>query len=229
MNSKDRGTRCTPEKPSPCSTRNQAGPTLLEAALRELEPADIAAALAMVEAGIGREVLCLIWWPDGATLTADQLRAKVDDLIFREWMRREQVMLDGQLAVAMRGGQACRIYAAALAQRWPRIAITAKGLVQPIGTYAKVRDAVLNELGSTGLCPACQGRAFITIAASVQQTCGECKGSGQYRVSERSRAEACKLSWETFRDTWASVYDWLFQACMDGVHKADRQFQAAIG
>ena len=44
-------------------------------------PEDVAHALGRVKAGIGREVLCLIWWPDGARLTAKDLDSYVDTMI----------------------------------------------------------------------------------------------------------------------------------------------------
>jgi len=189
---------------------------------------DVAAALGMVSAGIGREVLCRVWWPDGAKLSKDQLNDLVDSLMRDEWARREAAMLDGLLAVAMRGSKGQGVYATAHANRWPRLVITDRGLTTLAEGYGKVRTAVLNELASAGLCSTCGGRGMTANSMSVYKTCASCEGAGHLRLSERGRADLCGFSWKTYREAWAVVYDWTFQACTDDLHKAERQFQGAL-
>lgn len=189
---------------------------------------DVAAALGMVAAGIGREVLCRVWWPDGAQLSHEQLNALVDAMLREEWARREASMLDGLLAIAARGSRAQGAYATAHANRWPRLVITERGLTILAEGYAKVRTAVLNELASAGLCPYCSGRCNTANSMGVYKTCAECSGAGHLRLSDRGRAELAGFAWKTYREGWASVYDWTFQSCMDDLHQAERQFQHAL-
>jgi hypothetical protein len=189
---------------------------------------DVAAALGMVAAGIGREVLCRVWWPDGARLSKTQLHDMVDALMRDEWAKREAAMLDGLLAVAARGSRGHPAYAAAHANRWPRLVVTDRGLTVLADGYAKVRTAVLNELASAGLCPYCSGRCQTPNTMGVYETCAECVGAGHLRLSDRGRAELAGFSWKTYREGWSSVYDWAFQCCTDDLHKAERQFQHAL-
>ncbi|KLD68462.1 hypothetical protein [Luteibacter rhizovicinus] len=189
---------------------------------------DVAAALGMVAAGIGREVLCRVWWPDGAKLSKDQLNDMVDALMRDEWAKREASMLDGLLAIATRGSRGQGAYATAHANRWPRLVITERGLTTLAEGYGKVRTAVLNELASAGLCPYCAGRGMTANTMGVYKTCAECTGAGHLRLSDRGRAELAGFSWKTYREGWATVYDWTFQRCTDDLHQAERQFQHAL-
>jgi hypothetical protein len=190
---------------------------------------DVAAALGMVEAGIGREVLCRVWWPDGAKLTAPQLRDLVDRKIREEWARREAAMLDGLLAVATRGSKGQRVYADAHASRWPRLVVREHEVPQLAPGYAKVRDAVIEELASAGLCPSCHGRGIVPNDMNVARSCKDCAGEGHMRLSERGRADLCGFSWKTYRESWATVYDWTFQHCTEDLHKAELALRDAIG
>jgi hypothetical protein len=92
-----------------------------------------------------------------------------------------------------------------------------------------VRAAVLDELCSAGLCPECKGRGVLRKALTSSTQCPKCTGSGHHRISERERATAAGMSWTTYRDTWAQVYDWTFQKCMDDVLRATWQFHDAVG
>jgi hypothetical protein len=189
---------------------------------------DVAAALGMVAPGLGREILCRVWWPDGAKLTENQLRDLVDVILRDEWMRRESRMLDAMLAVALRGSRGQGAYATAHADRWPRMVVREREVPQLASGYAKVRDAVINELASAGLCPDCKGRGERISSMNVHIPCASCEGKGHLRLSERGRADLCGFSWKTYREGWASVYDWTFQACTDDLHRAERQFQVAL-
>lgn len=190
---------------------------------------DVAAALGMVPDGLGREVLCRVWWPDGAKLTAAQLRDLVDAKMRGEWARREAGMLDGLLAIAARGSKGQGSYADAHAARWPRLVVREHEVPQLASGYAKVRDGVIEELASAGLCQACHGRGQVINDMGVYRTCKECSGEGHMRLSERGRADLCGFSWKTYREGWAAVYDWTFQACADDLHTAERTFRAALG
>lgn len=195
----------------------------------EVVAEDVAHALGRVSAGIGREVLCLIWWPDGARLTAKDLDSYVDQMIRDEWHRRELVMLDGMMAVSLGGSRAQAAFAAAHAQRWPQIAPVSKELPGIAEGYTMIRNGVLKEIADAGLCPDCAGRGVAFDDTGLRHECKTCAGEGHHRLSDRGRGKACGFeSWEKFRDRWMAVYDWVFQQCMDDLHKAERQFNKAL-
>src|SRR3954465_8474053 len=101
----------------------------------EVVSEDVAHALGKVQAGIGREVLCLIWWPDGARLTAKDLDNYVDKMIRDEWLRRESSMLDAVLAVAMGGSKAQAVFSTAHAHRWPKLTSMKNEMPERAGGY----------------------------------------------------------------------------------------------
>ena len=196
----------------------------------ELTSQDIAAALGMVPAGLGRELICLAWWPSGAMLTAPKLAELLEQMQRAEWMRREESMLDALLAVASHiGGEslrrAQRVYAAAHAARWPKwVADPDLGAFAP--GYARVRSTVLAELTSPGLCPSCEGRGT-RQDGNVLAMCQPCRGSGRRAVSESWRAESMQLTVMGYRNIWRSVYDWTFTQCTDAMATAGRQLSMA--
>jgi len=194
----------------------------------EVVSEDVAHALGRVKAGIGREVLCLIWWPDGARLTAKDLDSYVDTMIRDEWHRRETAMLDAMLGVAMRGSRGQAAYATAHAERWPTLTPSAKGISALAEAYEQVRNGVLKEIADAGLCPDCSGRGMAFDDVGTRHECKTCGGEGHHRLSDRGRAKACGFAWERFRDSWMVVYDWVFQQCMDSLHAAEREFHRAM-
>jgi hypothetical protein len=195
----------------------------------EVVSEDVAHALGRVDAGIGREVLCLIWWPDGARLTAKDLDNHVDAMMRDEWMRREAAMLDALLAVAIGGSKGQAKFSTAHLQRWPKLAPADKGIPVVAKGYEMVRNGVLKEIADAGLCPDCAGRGVAFDEVGARLECTTCAGEGHHRLSDRGRAKACGFeSWEKFRDRWMAVYDWVFQQCMDDLHKAERQFHYAL-
>ena len=56
----------------------------------DLTNQDIAAALGMVPAGLGRELLEACWWPDGAALRRHKLRDAVIALVTPELQRQQR-------------------------------------------------------------------------------------------------------------------------------------------
>ena len=197
----------------------------------DLTPQDIAAALAFVPRGMGRELLCRVWWPDGAELTMRDLSGRIESAQRDEWAARESSMLDAMLAVASHtGGATLRRaqgkYADAHAKRWP------KWVTDPeIGTmspgYERTRIAVLAELSSPGLCPTCAGRGEL-MAGNILTICDKCKGSGKRAVSDQWRAEALRITGSGYNRTWRPVYEWTLQLCVDALAPACHAFAQAV-
>lgn len=198
--------------------------------LSDLTPTDIAGALAFVPPGLGRELLCRVWWPDGAALTVRELSEMIETSQRDEWMQRESAMLDAMLAVASHAGgsslhRAQGKYASAHAARWPRwVADAELGTISP--GYQRVRIGVLTELSSPGLCATCGGRGEL-MAGTMLTTCGSCKGSGRRPISDQWRADALKITEGGYRHTWRPVYEWTLQLCIDALEPASRAFSRA--
>ena len=196
----------------------------------ELTPQDIAAALGCVDDGLGRELLCQVWWPDGAKLSEHHLIDILTEAHRQEWQRREDRMLDAMLTVAMHGGSKGQTaFAAAHAERWPGMIHMEQGLPMAANGYKQVRHAVIEEMKGGNLCRSCGGRAAVRIESGQVCICPKCLGSGRIAVSERSRAQACGMTWEQYRGRWSKVYEWTVQFCSDSLQRAAGQFVNRIG
>ncbi|MCP1376022.1 hypothetical protein [Dyella lutea] len=195
----------------------------------ELTPQDIAGALAFVPDGLGRELLCRTWWPDGAALTERQLRDRLLSMIREEWARRESAMLDGMLAVAMGGSRGREKYATAHANRWPAMMRIESGLPMADDRYFRLRDAVIDEACGRHLCPGCSGRGSVIGGDGVHRHCTTCNGDASAKVSERQRAEACGISQATFRQCgWDRVYTWAIDRCAAAYQEAYDAMREAV-
>ncbi len=195
----------------------------------ELTPQDVAAALGYVEDGIGREMLCQVWWPDGAKLTERHLLEILAEAQRLEWQRREDAMLNAMLAVAAHGNKAQMLYAKAHGDRWPRMAWMEQGIPVPAQGYTRVRRAVIDEMKGAGLCSGCNGRAYRSNDTGALCLCPLCLGSGHRPISERSRAEACGVSWMGYRKGWDRVYEWTMALCTESMRRASQQFHDGLG
>lgn len=199
----------------------------------DMSPQDVAAALSFVPAGLGRELLMRVWWPDGARLTAAGLDKLLADLQAAEWSRREESMLTAVAAVA---GSTSRdthrraegLYRDAHAARWPKM-VTKMEPLTVAEPYGRIRTAVLAELAGGGLCQVCSGRGTVNNAGKVSD-CKTCDGTGTHRASDRSRSEACGLGNHTdYLRAWRPAYEWLFATCQDALSDAERDFCKQLG
>ncbi|UGB46977.1 hypothetical protein LQ772_06715 [Frateuria edaphi] len=190
----------------------------------ELTPADISAALAMVPPGLGRELLCRVWWPDGAALTSHELRMLLDGALFGEWRERADAMVIAQIRVATAGESTTR-------QRMARHALDgAKARMWPsIGeTYARLRDTVVEELCDPRLCPDCKGHGH-TTTRDIERACTRCEGSGHVARGPTWRAERLGMKHPSYLALWDEPYRWLLARCTDELQDADRAMVKALG
>lgn len=194
----------------------------------ELTPQDIAAALGMVEEGLGREMLCQVWWPDGAKLTEAHLLEILANAQRLEWQIREDKMLSATLAVAQNGDRARGVFNAAKANRWPNMVVFEHELPVARSEYERIRLAVLAEASGAGLCQSCAGRAFVQPKDGPIVLCPTCLGTGHARATDRSRASACEIEWTPYRDRWMKVYVWTYDLCTQSVQRAAEQFHRAL-
>jgi hypothetical protein len=197
----------------------------------ELTSTDIAAALGMVPAGLGRELLCLMWWPDSACYSRPKATAMVNDLMMAEWSRRESAMLDAMLAVSVSTGgtslsRARRMYDEAHAARWPTMTHVERGITYPVEPYTRMAMAVIAEVVTPRICPHCNGSCEVSSRAGPV-ACDRCEGRGTVPFSNTGRAEALRISESNYRNNWDGVYGWLVTHCTEAVVGAARAMESA--
>lgn len=188
----------------------------------ELTPQDIAAALAFVPSGLGRELLCRVWWPDGAALTKHELDYHLVSMQFGEWRERMDALVTAQLRLATASNDAQRRRAKigieeAQARMWPQID----------GTFEKIRIGVLTELAEPRNCPDCRGRG-IMVKRELAIDCDRCKGSGQIARGPVWRADALGMKHSSYLQRWVEPYEWLLSQCTDALAKATREFNHVL-
>jgi hypothetical protein len=196
----------------------------------ELTPQDIAAAIAFVPAGLGRELLCRVWWPDGAELAARDL----DNLLLQEqraeWARREEGMYQGLAAIACHTGgeslrRAQRHYQEAHANRWPRwIDSVELGTINKV--YGRIRRAAVHELVDPRRCTPCGGSGSVASRAGPI-ACERCAGGGVVAHNNTRRADALKVTESAYRKTWSAPYEWLLAMATDKAREAAKALERA--
>ncbi|GLQ96454.1 hypothetical protein [Dyella mobilis] len=197
----------------------------------ELSPQDIAAALGMVENRLGRELLCLMWWPDSMTVSIKQIQDLLESEQRAEWWKGEQGMLDAMLAVASHTGgeslrRAQRMYADAHAARWPHWVDSAELGTHSEG-YERLRLIVLAEIRAPSQCAACAGRKTVRVGAVIRD-CEVCEGTGRQSISNRTRAALLKVNESVYRRSWQKVFEWTMDRCVDAMIEAERQMKKAV-
>ena len=189
--------------------------------IQELTQQDIAASIAFVPFGIGRELLCRVWWPDGAKLTAADLDKRLVDLQFGEWRERMDALVTAQIHeqtadTARQRQLASHEMYRAKARMWPRID----------ETYSLIRKAVVNELIDPRICPDCKGRGN-GIKGELVSSCMRCAGTGHTIRGVVWRAAQLRMKHQSYRQLWEQPYEWMFGRCNDALADAIRQMSAA--
>lgn len=204
--------------------------------IAELTNQDIAAALAFVPPGLGRELLEACWWPDGAALRRRHLRDAVLALVQPELRRQAELLIDARTSYGI--ASACvgwagsvtaeqlreRDRAAALlegvsARCWPR------GAAESLPTLVQ---AVIAEIAHRNLCENCRGRGQVQ-AGELVVTCQDCSGHGVLSVSDRKRAAAIGRDEAAYRRNWRGMYEWLLVRFRDAESEAAAALRAALG
>lgn len=193
----------------------------------DLTNQDIAAALGMVPAGLGRELLEACWWPDGAALRRHKLRDAVIALVTPELRRQQRRLADARTELGL--AEVCMGWAGAVtaeqraerdraahrlgqikAQCWP---------ISTLESLPSLAGAVINEIATRPHCHSCEGRGE-TMAGDLRVVCKVCSGSGLGTVSDRRRAAAIGRDESTYRSKWRGVYEWLLSQLQDAEQEA---------
>jgi ribosomal protein L37AE/L43A len=199
----------------------------------ELTPQDIAAGLGMVRDVLGREILCHVWWPDGAKLTHQQLLDAMRDLQLGEWTLRMRRLEAANLAYHIAcevadgthgraRGQITRARAEvedAKGAMWPRIG--------PQSRYLAIREGVLAEMLDPHLCPTCGGSGEVR-ADAVVRVCGRCLGSGHDKATDTDRAARIGCTRQAYVGAWGPPYEWLLDMCAHAERAGARQLAYAL-
>lgn len=193
----------------------------------DLTNQDIAAALGMVPAGLGRELLEACWWPDGAALRRHKLRDAVIALVTPELQRQQRRLAVARTDLGLAevrigwGGAATaeqRANRDAAQQRLGRV----KAQCWPISTLESLptlAGAVIGEIAKRPHCAACEGRGQAMLG-ELLVPCKVCGGSGLGQVSDRRRAAAIGRDESTYRAKWRGVYEWLLQKMTEAEQEA---------
>ncbi|CAM0123168.1 conserved hypothetical protein [Stenotrophomonas maltophilia] len=202
----------------------------------DLTNQDIAAALGMVPAGLGRELLEACWWPDGAALRRHKLRDAVIALVTPELQRQQRRLAEARTDLGLAevcigwGGAATaeqRANRDAAQQRLGRI----KAQCWPISTLESLPTlaaAVISEIAKRPHCAACEGRGQAMVG-ELLVPCKVCGGSGLGPVSDRRRAAAIGRDESTYRAKWRGVYEWLLQKMTEAEQEAAWALMIALG
>ncbi len=201
----------------------------------DLTNQDIAAALGMVPAGLGRELLEACWWPDGASLRRHKLRDAVIALVTPELRRQQRRLADARTELGI--AEVCMGWAGAVtaeqraerdraalrlgqikAQCWP---------ISTLESLPSLAGAVINEIATKPHCHFCEGRGE-TTAGDLRVVCNVCSGSGLGAVSDRRRAAAIGRDESTYRAKWRGVYEWLLQQMIDSEQEACWALSSAL-
>ncbi|MDC7970834.1 hypothetical protein [Xylella fastidiosa] len=201
----------------------------------ELTAQDIAHALGLVPAGLGREVLQACWWPDGAALRRGPLRDAAVALVVPEIRRQQQRLLEARTDVGI--VKACMGWTrattsaqqAALRRAEERLD-KLKAHLWPQATLEMLPvlvAAVVDELSTPQLCPCCHGRGERRVGALVK-VCTACGGSGAVPASDRKRAAAIGRDVSTYCKKWREMYEWLLERMGAAERQAATQLQEAL-
>lgn len=201
----------------------------------DLTNQDIAAALGMVPAGLGRELLEACWWPDGAALRRHQLRDAVIALVTPELRRQQRKLADartdlGLAEVCMGWAGAATAHQRAERDRAAHRLGQVKSQCWPISTLESLPTlaaAVIGELANRPHCHGCEGRGEI-LSGELRVICKGCGGSGVTAVSDRRRAAALGRNESTYRESWRTVYEWVLQKFSEAEQDAAYRFNIAL-
>ena len=182
----------------------------------DLTAQDIAAAVGMCPAGLGRELMCRLWWPDSAQGGARPLEAIMLASVMAEWLKRQRAVGLAKLAKLIAEGGDARVslraarseLTAAIANRWPKM--TAGNAP----AYRAICYAVLFEMSGPRQCPKCGGTGYVRGADKVQRPCQRCEKRGVVAYTDAERAASCLVTDGAYRSSWSGVYDYLYRHCV---------------
>lgn len=201
----------------------------------DLTAQDIAAALAMVPPGLGREVFCALWWPDGASLSRDQLNQAIAREVWQRIDAQQRKLVSARLELHI--AQEAILSRHAVTDEQRREITRLEGALAALARAAwpqdpemvtRIRGAVLSELARPNHCQTCRGRRDVLVGEKMK-TCPTCSGRGILPVSNRQRAELVDRDESSYRERWRPMYEWLYARVSDAERAAAGDFARALG
>lgn len=171
----------------------------------DLTNIDIAHALGTVPKGLGRDLLELLYWPDGAVRRLEPIVAAIFKLAMDEYYGRKARYAEAQTTWGL-----AECLATYHRHRSPETRKNLESLKR------KVEEAREN-LWSDRLSDRLPGLALILV--------GYMQGE---RLSNSQRAEKMKMDESSYRQNWAKVFDWMLTRMIDAEAEAARQLEAAL-
>jgi hypothetical protein len=200
-----------------------------------LSDQDVAATLAFVPRGLGRELLMRVYWPGGAELVARQFDEILQRLMAEELGKRSHAFVDADIAHMLAqaslqsAGPAHRRDAERHARQCELKREEARKACWPLqaDTHSSLRTAVLREVSEPHLCSECDGRGAKVIENRLHN-CTACRGTGRGKISDRERAKRIGRDESVFRRVWRDPYLWLLDRLESELMEAERQFCNAM-
>lgn len=204
----------------------------------DLTTQDIAGALGMVPAGLGRELLEALWWPESAKRRTQQLRRAVIAMVAPEYIRQQEVLSlarteygIAKACMGWAGNQVTDLQRREFARAEAKLEAS-RALCWPISTMEQLGGlavAVIGEMAVAGCCKACDGyrvQAAPDGAGIVE--CEGCGGSGLESLSGRKRAAAIGADCSAYSRFWQPVYEWMLVQMRAAEADAARQLKQAL-
>lgn len=199
---------------------------------------EILAALAYVPAGLGRELLEALWWPESGQRRREQLRQAVIFLVAPEFTRQMHALADARtdygIAKASMGwcggsiteAQRRELFRTEKALDDARAAAWPNNTMEQLGVLT---GAVIAEMAGARECSHCGGKRVLRDpqVAGVAN-CVECGGSGHEPLSGRKRAAAIGADWSAYSRFWRPVYEWMLASFRAAESHAARKFNRAL-
>lgn len=204
----------------------------------DLTNQDIAAALGMVPAGLGRELLEALWWPDSGIRRSQQLRQAVIALVAPEYVCQQQALNVARTefgiakaCMGWAGGPVTEVQRIEHRKAEARLEAT-RALCWPNNTMEQLgvlAGAIVEEMAGAGCCRACQGlRIQPAEHGSGVVECESCGGAGIESWSGRQRARAIGADHSAYRRYWQPVYEWMLEHMRAAESLAARDFNRMV-
>lgn len=201
----------------------------------ELTNQDIAHALGLIPAGLGRDVFEACWWSDGAARRRHSLRDGVVALVMPELRRQQKRLDDARVEVGL--AKVCMGWSGAVTAAQRAELERAEGRLQalkdrawPVTTLESLPTlaaAAINEIAKRPHCECCQGRTVV-ILADLLVSCQACRGTGVAPISDRKRAAAIGRDEAAYRRHWKPVYEWLLAELREAEQEAAWAMQGLL-
>lgn len=195
-----------------------------------LTPQDVAAALGMVDDGLGREALMLVHWPDGAIRNRQKLLSLMTAAQLCEYNRLERAADAAMARMATcdpsRQAREQSLFQRADRERWPAW-VTKREPLRMSEVYGRIRLGVSEELSKPRLCPQCGGRELRDRKGNPR-TCERCLGHGTVAHGPSWRAKRLGMTRAGFCQRWEQPYQWLFDTVRDALSAAESDLIDAL-